>query len=306
MPPSGPGTAQIVADFMHGFSVETTPKSAAKLDDFRMELREGTWVYVTSLPDSNFDETIAACKKLRLQGMEPVPHLTSRSIPTKAVLEDRLEKLEAEAGVSRVLAIAGADKVARGEFTDTMTMIETGLFDKHSIKSIAIAGHPEGSPDIEFDQLREHGLRKLNYSHATDANMYIVTQFVFDAQPVIEWEKYIRELGNVLPIYIGLPGLATLKSLIRHAQHCGIGASMTVLTKQAKNLSKLLSLQAPDKLLLDLVKHVHVSPETNIKGVHMYPLGGLSKTAAWSYAVTDRKINVLPGDTGFEVNVNSK
>ena len=33
----------------------------------------------------------------------------------------------------------------------------------------------------------------------------------------------------------------------------------------------------------------------------MYPLGGLKKSAEWSYAVVDGRIRMNAGDTGFEV-----
>ena len=46
--------------------------------------------------------------------------------------------------------------------------------------------------------------------------MYIVTQFCFEAAPVIAWDKRIQAEGNRLPVYIGLPGLASLKALIGH------------------------------------------------------------------------------------------
>lgn len=294
----------VIANFMSGFTVETTPGAAKKTHDFREYLLEGTWVYVTSLPDTDFEGTIATCKRLANEGMQPVPHFTARSIANRKVLEERLSKVVSEAGVKRVLAIAGADSRATGEFENTMAMLETGLFDKYGIQSIGVAGHPEGSPDIKPDQLMEHGGRKNDYSQVTDAHLYLITQFVFEAQPVIDWVERIDSYGNKMPVVVGLPGLATLKSLLRHAQACGVGASMTMLKKQTRNIAKLLTLQEPDKLVRDLAEYKSKNPGSAIDGAHVYPLGGLARSSEWSYAVAKGDIKQKP--EGFNVNIDIK
>lgn len=289
-----------IADFVSGFSIETTPLGAKKTHDFREHLDKGTWVYVTSLPGSDFIDTVDACKKLSNEGMVPVPHFTARSIANRKTFEENLSMVVGEAGVERVLAIAGADRNPAGDYKDTMTLLETGLFDKFGIRSIGLAGHPEGSPDITSDQLKEHGLRKSRYSQTTAANLYLVTQFVFEAKPVIDWVEKINGYGNEMPVVVGLPGLATTKSLIKHAYNCGIGPSMGILKKQPKNITKLLTLQEPDKLVFDLTKYIYNKPDSRIDGVHVFPFGGLSSSAAWSNAVANSEIECH--STGFKVN----
>ena len=64
------------------------------------------------------------------------------------------------------------------------------------------------------------------------------------------WERDIRAAGNALPIRIGIPGPATIKTLFRFAQISGIGPSMRFISKQAKNVAKLLTVQAPDVLVV--------------------------------------------------------
>ena len=48
---------QQIIDFVSGFTIETTPGSAAKTPDYRDHLKEGTMVAVTFLPGSNFADT---------------------------------------------------------------------------------------------------------------------------------------------------------------------------------------------------------------------------------------------------------
>ena len=109
-----------IRDFMSGFTLETTPGSAAKIADFREHVRAETPVYITFLPGSNFDDTVAVAKRLRNEGFVPIPHFAARSIPNKTFLENGLERLRDEANVSRVLLIGGAVPTPVGDFSDSM------------------------------------------------------------------------------------------------------------------------------------------------------------------------------------------
>ena len=282
----------IIAHFIKDFTAETTPAGAAKIPDFREHLREGTVVYITFLPGSDFNDTVDVAVRLRKEGFIPVPHFAARSITNEKVLEDNIKRIVGEADVDAVLAIAGALDKPLGSFQDSMQLLNTGLFEKHGIKRIAVAGHPEGSPDMHQDAILDAMRWKNNYAEQTGTEMYMVTQFAFDVTPIITWDKYLQSQGNKLPIHVGVPGLATLKSLIMHAKHCGVGASMRVLTKQAKNLSKLLVVNTPDQQISDLAHYKMTDPNCGISGVHMYPLGGLPRTAQWSYAVAEGRIEM--------------
>ena len=131
-----------IMDFLSDFTAETTPFSAAKVEDFREVLRPGTTVFITFLPGSNFEDTIAVAARLRKEGFNPVPHLAARSIPNAAFLDENLGKLCDEADINEVLTIAGALEEPIGEFSDSMQVLNTGLIDKHGIKKIGVAGHP--------------------------------------------------------------------------------------------------------------------------------------------------------------------
>src|SRR5688572_2740937 len=69
-----------IAAFMSGFSLETTPGSAAKIADFRSHVRPGTNVYITFLPGSDFGDTVAVARRLHDEGFNAVPHVAVRSI----------------------------------------------------------------------------------------------------------------------------------------------------------------------------------------------------------------------------------
>ena len=301
---AGDGVKRQIVAFMTGFTAETTPGAAAKTADYREHLRPGAVVYITFLPGSDFDDTIAVAKRLKGEGFLPVPHFAARSVPSAAFLEDKLARLAGETGLEQVLVIAGAVDQPAGEFSDSMQLLETGLFDKYGIRKFGLAGHPEGCPDIS-DQAIAGALRwKNDFAERSGAELYLVTQFCFEAGPVIAWDRRIQAEGNRLPIVVGLPGLATIRTLLGHAKACGIGPSLKFLTRQARNLTKLMTVSTPDRLVADLAAYKATDPHCGIAGVHVYPLGGLRRSAKWSYAVTDGAFTMNRDGTGFSVDMD--
>jgi methylenetetrahydrofolate reductase (NADPH) len=292
-----------IVKFMTGFTVETTPNAAAKVADFRSLLRPGAEVYVTFLPGADYKDSVAAAKRLREQGLEPVPHFAARSITGATQFQDYLERVTGEAGVSRVLTIAGGVDKPLGPYSDSMQLLDSGLFDKYGISSIGVAGHPEGSPDISDQAIRDALKWKNAFAERSDAALYILTQFCFEAGPIIAWDRMLNAEGNKLPVRIGVPGIAKLSTLINYAVACGVGNSIRFLKRQGAGVTGLLRHQTPEKLVRDLAAYAASDPDCSIDGVHMYPLGGLAKTAKWSYAVVDGGFT-LEDDVGFDVAVD--
>ena len=291
---------ELIKKFLNRCTLEVTPGGARKIDDFGEVLRKGETVYVTFLAGADFSDTVDTVKRLSREGMNPVPHITARSTPSKSFLEENLKIFQEEAGVNEVLIIAGGVSKPIGEFDCSMQILETDLFQKYGIKKIGVAGHPEGSPDVPPDELRKALRDKNAYARKNEIDMYIITQFCFEAAPVIEWDRRIREEGNELPIHIGIPGLATIKTLIGHAKACGVGASIRVLTRQAGSIAKLMTTRMPDKLVRDLAVHVAHNADCGIDQCHLYPLGGLKKSADWMYAVQNGNFE-LNDKSGFKM-----
>ena len=101
---------------------------------------------------------------------------------------------------------------------------------------------------------------KNEYAKRTDAQMAIATQFCFDAQTIIKWADSLIEMNIDLPIHIGIAGPAKLQTLIRYSIECGVGASMKVLQKRAKDLTKLLLPYEPTSVISELAEHKSKNP----------------------------------------------
>ncbi|MCK4713343.1 MAG: methylenetetrahydrofolate reductase, partial [Marinosulfonomonas sp.] len=88
--------------------------------------------------------------------------------------------------------------------------------------------------------------------------------------------------GIDIPIHIGIAGPAKLQTLVRFAIACGVGTSLKVLQKRAKDVTKLLLPFKPTDLLCELAAHKAAHPDFNIERVHFFPLGGIKANANWA------------------------
>ncbi|WP_417209961.1 methylenetetrahydrofolate reductase [Antarctobacter sp.] len=274
--------------FMAGYSIEVMPRTAAKVEDFRALLPEGTRVYIAHIEGTPIEEMVSTAKRLSADGYKVMPHFPARIIKDAATLENWIAMYQGEAGVDQALLLAGGVTTPHGEFDSSMQLMETGLFDKAGFTRLHVAGHPEGNRDIDVnggDAVVMEALRwKQAFSERTDAQMALATQFAFDAGPIIDWANRLTAEGIHLPIHIGIAGPAKLQTLIKFAIACGVGPSLKVLQKRAMDVTKLLLPYEPTEVLEQLAAHKAANPDFNIEQVHFFPLGGIKSNAEWAIA----------------------
>ena len=279
---TGPHT-DAVAALMQGFSLEVMPRTAEKIDDFRAILPTGTRVYIAHIDGTPISEMIATAARLLAEGMEPMPHFPARSIRDRAQLADWVGRYR-DVGVREALILGGGVPTPVGAYDNSMQLLETGLFD--GFDRLHIAGHPEGNRDIEpsgQDRIVMDALRwKQEFAKATGVTMAIVTQFAFEAAPIIAWCDRLRAEGVTLPVHLGVAGPAKLQTLIKFAIACGVGPSLKVLQKRAKDVSKLLLPFEPTELVANLAAHKAIHPDFAVERLHFFPLGGIRTTADWT------------------------
>ena len=282
-------TLNIVKKFLNSYTIETTPNVYEKYGNFSEFLDKKHSVYITFLPDEKSENVVETAKKLKLEGYDVIPHLPARTVKNNEVLEKYIGELAEEAGCSKILIIGGGGNQA-GKISSTMDVLKTDLLSKFNFKSVGVAGHPEGSPDISKDALDLAIIEKNKFSLNVDFKMYLATQFFFEAKSLIDWEKHLNTINNKLDIHAGIPGPASIKTLINYARSCGIGNSLRFLTKQAFNLTKLATLNTPDKLIYDLANYVETNKSTNLKNIHFYAFGGMKKTSEWLNHLNDSEL----------------
>ncbi len=269
----------ILNNFLKDFSIEVTPKAALKIENFSDYLPHKTLIYIAHIEGTPIDDMVQTAKKITDQGFLAMPHFPARIIKNKNVLGEWITRYQNEAGVENALLIAGGSNKPYGEYDSSINLIESELFDRANFKRLHIAGHPEGSKDIDPDgsskNVDEALSWKNQFSNRTDASMAITTQFCFDSSSVIDWANSIKSSGIDLPIHIGIAGPAKLQTLLRYSIECGVGASIGIIQKRAKDLTKLLLPYKPTEIIKDLAEYKLNNPEFNIEKVHFFPLGGV-------------------------------
>jgi methylenetetrahydrofolate reductase (NADPH) len=289
--PAGP-VARITG-LMTGFSIEATRPSAADIATLGV-LRRGTRVYLSAVPNRPADESLAAAVQIRAAGLEPVPHVAVRNFDSAEALDAFLARLNAEAGVETLLVIAG-DRTECGPFRRALDVIDNGMLRRRGIRSIGIAGYPQGHPRIGPDELNRALADKIAAAEATGLGVEIVTQFCFDAGAILDFVKRVRGFGFEHRVRVGLAGPTSLTALMRYASRCGVRASAQGLARRSGLVRQMFALTTPD----DLIRALADAGLTDIVP-HFFSFGGIPATARWASAVADGSVTL---DTvgGFRV-----
>jgi methylenetetrahydrofolate reductase (NADPH) len=280
--PNGPNPG--LEAFLQGYSIEIMPRTAEKVEDFTALLPKGTRVYIAHIEGTSIEDMVATAKRLANDGYPVMPHFPARIIKDKATLDNWIAMYQGEAGVDQALLLAGGVTNPHGDYESSMQLLESGAFE--GFKRLHVAGHPEGNKDIDpkgGTAMVDDALRwKQKFSETTDADMALATQFAFESGPIIEWADSLKAAGITIPIHIGIAGPAKLQTMIKFAIACGVGPSLKVLQKRAKDVTKLLLPFEPTQVLTDLAAHKEANPDSNIESVHFFPLGGIKTNANWA------------------------
>tara|TARA_B110000196_G_scaffold62690_1_gene52381 strand:+ start:318 stop:1223 length:906 start_codon:yes stop_codon:yes gene_type:complete len=271
--------------FLNNFSIEVMPRTAAKIESFNDILPKNTRIYIAHIEGVPIQEMISTAKRIQSEGFVVIPHFPARIIENKVILEDWIKAYQEEANIDQALILAGGVDKPHGIFENSMQLVETELFSKYNFKNLYFAGHPEGNKDIDPDGTEKNVtdalVWKQKLNERTDINLALTTQFCFDSKPVIKWANELNKNGINIPIHIGVAGPAKLQTLIKFSIACGVGASLKVLHKRAKDIKKLLLPFEPNDFLETLALHKKNNPDFNITNIHFFPLGGIKTTSNW-------------------------
>lgn len=269
-------------------SIEITSKDIGALADAVGVLPAGASVSITFLPGNGIDQLVDVAAEVRRLGFEPVPHISARRLASRAELDRFLAGLAERSGATRAFIIAGDPPRPLGPFDDALAVMRSGLLEAHGFDAVGVAGYPEGHPAIADRVIRQALRDKVAAAAAAGLKIDIVTQFVFDADTIMAWIKAVRAQGVTAPIRIGIPGPASVQALLRFAARCGVGASAKVMAKYGVSITRLLNTATPDALIDQLSAQLLNGVQGEVKA-HLYPFGGLEKTARWAARTAARE-----------------
>ena len=274
-----PAWAVPITHMLQEYSLEMTAKDTDAMRAAAPAIPADTPIAITYLPNEDAAVRVAAVRAVRDLGFEPMPHFSARRIRSAGAFEDYLAAAVTEAGVRRCFVVAGDLATPDGPFDDSSALIASGVFERHGIAAIGIGGHPEGHPNMTEEQ----GFAVLEAKCAEIVRRgmapLVVTQFAFDAQRVLRWLTELRARGLDVPVRLGIPGPAGVKTLMRFAARCGVGASTAVLARYGISLGRLFGTAGPDAFV-DALDESLTADHEPIR-LHFYPFGGFEKTVEW-------------------------
>jgi methylenetetrahydrofolate reductase (NADPH) len=274
--------AATVRDLIINGNIEHSLSNAGHIAEAAELLPRSIGIYVPSLPGKSYSELLLKLTNLKQAGFDPIPHIAARRVPSKQHLKDFLQQANEELGVHRVMLIGGDSAKPEGPYNDAIELLEDGILADHGINEAGLAGYPEGHSRINEQTLNKALTKKLMLTSQQGIAAEIVTQFCFNPGRIIEYSTRISELAPGTPIYIGMAGPTSTKTLLRFAKQCGVSTSLRGLVAMGVNAAKLFSNADPSKQLIKLASYC-AHHQTNIIGIHLFSFGGFLTTAKWMH-----------------------
>ena len=275
------GLSRRITDLVASGSVEISPRELHRLPEIGTLLPAGSCVYVPSLPGLPLTRTLDAIASIRAVGLDAVPHVSARRILNRDEFKEFLAKASKEHGVHRVLLLGGDEPKAKGPFVDSIQILEEGLLAECGVRENGIAGYPEGHPRIPLNALEKALERKLELAKKQSIGVYLVTQFSFAPQRVVDYCTTLSRMHPDLPIYVGIAGPTDPAALLRYAQRCGVSTSLRALRTLGTGIAQLVTNTDPRDQLVSIARYTFKREPSNVVGVHIYSFGGAVRTATW-------------------------
>jgi len=293
------GLREAISTLAGRASIETSTKNVAEIAGYRTLLPAGTDVYAAWIPGTPYHHLVSVARHLREAGMNPVPHIAARRLPDRAAAQDFLARLQGEAGVTRALIIAGDSQAPAGPFDSSVALLETGLLEAHGVRSIGVAGYPEGHNKLPETTLAAALDRKIDYANRSGLELFVVSQLCFDGEAVLAWLRKLRARGVALPVRVGVAGPATVRMLLAYGIRCGVGNSLRALGSQAISLTRLVAQHGPEKVVREIAAG---ATDLGIAGLHFFSFGGFAQTARWIDNTAAGRFRLSDSEAGFALD----
>lgn len=243
------------------------------------QIEKGTEVYIPFPPNGSWEETLEACRLLLKIGCRPVPHLPARRVRDREELINWSKSLE-KANVRHVMLIAGDISDQDVYFKDSLDVLQTKILATHGIRRVGVTVYPDGHPFIATHALESALHRKSDIASRDGFTLHAVSQFGFDASPLVNWLAKSNDSGLHVPLSVGVAGPTQMKTLIRFAAKCGVKHSVKGLFAKPSVL-RVLGQWDPLQVLLPVAERLASAPDIQVENAHVFTFGGLRRVLEW-------------------------
>ena len=274
-------TRSALAELAANASIEIGVRELGDLAKSRASLAPGRRIYVSHPPAQTWAETLSACRAVHDAELEPVPHIPVRLLPDACTFARVLRDLVRDARVEEALLVAGDAPRAAGPYAAVAEALREPALRDAGLKRVSFAGHPEAHPSVALETIRRAEREKAAIAAGLGLEAAFVTQFAFEAQPLLAWAHAMRSDGVRARLVAGIAGPAKVSTLFKYALRCGVGASIRALGSNAANVSDLIGETGPLALMRAL------AADGAFDGMHCYGFGGFLRTCEWLAQVAE-------------------
>ncbi|MFJ1644309.1 methylenetetrahydrofolate reductase [Streptomyces sp. NPDC088258] len=272
--------ASAVTSLLEDFSLEMTGRDVPRLEEARDHIPAGTRINVTFLGNEAPETRLTAARAVRRFGYTPVPHLSARRLRSRSELSEILAGLRSDGTADQVLVVGGDPATPHGPYGDSLAVIRSGLLQEYGVRRVGVSGYPEGHPAIAgpvlWSAIEDKTAALARHGLSGD----VITQFGFDAEPVLRWVEELRKRGIGAPVRVGVPGPAGIKRLMTYATRFGVGTSASIAKKYGFSITNLMGTAGPDRFIRALARGYDADRHGALK-LHFYTFGGIGETSRW-------------------------
>jgi methylenetetrahydrofolate reductase (NADPH) len=295
---SEPGAADPVRDFMRACSIELTRPTPGDLAGVRDGLGADARVYLTAVPGRPLNELADAAAEARRLGLVPVPHIAARHFESLSALARFLRALAAGGAIECVMLIGGDGPPRSERLRDARSVLESRALSDAGVRSVGLAGFPDGHPALGEDELELALVTKIAAAQNAGLEPYVVTQFAPEIAPIRRWLLWLRDRGVRVPVRIGVAGPTDLMRWLAYARRCGVRASAEALASRSGLARHAFRSIAPDLVIREAATQ-WVETLGPIEP-HVFAFGGAAQTSRWVRALRDGRF-ALNADGGFDL-----
>jgi methylenetetrahydrofolate reductase (NADPH) len=264
--------------YFRRYSTEVSPLDDQSIASAADILPPGSEVFINAPSVEASQRQLYVAGYLRRAGLIPVPHFVARDLEGIQGLQDAIARMTGDAGVDRVLLLAGDRLKPKGEMHCSLQVIESGMLNRYGIRKVWISAYPERHPRIPPAEVSAARREKIIAAARLGMTVSLLTQFCFDASPIVELVRELQSSGIRCPVRLGLAGPAKRELLSRHARACGIGLSADRLLSGGPLNESVF----PGDLLKEVLRGLFREPSHAIDGVHLFSFESIAATVQWT------------------------
>jgi methylenetetrahydrofolate reductase (NADPH) len=261
-------------------SLEVAGKHIDGLAHARAVLPPGTRFHMAFVDSENLSDRMRTTRAIMRSGFLPVPVISARRLKSEEMLCEYLAALRAAGAGEHVVVVGGDPPLPRGPYPDAASVIASGALEQHGVREVSVAGHPGGHPAVSDDVLWQAIAAKTAALEQRGLRAGVITQFGFDAAQVLAWLADLRARGLTVPVRVGVPGPATVRTLLSAASKCDVRVSAPVAKEYGFSLDDPTGTAEPDRFIRVLETGYDGRLHGEVK-LHFTTFRGVAATAEW-------------------------